>query len=58
MTAAAGCHFLPQDLPEPGIEPGPLVSRALAGGCLTASASWEASASQNVTIFINRPLKS
>ena len=32
----------PEDLPNPGIEPGSLVSPALAGGLFTASAAWEA----------------
>ena len=32
----------PRDLPEPGIEPGSLVSPALAGVFLTTSATWEA----------------
>ena len=32
----------PGDLPSPGIEPTSLMSPALAGGCLTTSATWEA----------------
>ena len=30
------------DLPNPGIEPAPLASPALAGGSFTTSAAWEA----------------
>ena len=30
------------DLPDPGIEPMSLMFRALAGGCFTTSATWEA----------------
>ena len=33
----------PGDLPDPGMEPASLTSPALAGGFLTASATWEAS---------------
>ena len=32
----------PGDLPNPGIEPTSLMSPALARGCLTTSATWEA----------------
>ena len=32
----------PGDLPDPGIEPAPLTSPALAGGFFTTSATWEA----------------
>ena len=32
----------PGDLPDPGIEPLPLMSPALAGGFFTTSATWEA----------------
>ena len=32
----------PGDLPDPGIEPGSLMSLALAGGFFTTSAPWEA----------------
>ena len=32
----------PGDLPNPGIEPGSLVTPALAGGFFTTSATWEA----------------
>ena len=32
----------PRDLPDPGIEPGSLISPALAGGFFTTSATWEA----------------
>ena len=32
----------PGDLPNPGIEPGPLMSPALAGRFFTTSATWEA----------------
>jgi len=32
----------PGDLPDPGIEPGSLVSPVLAGGFFTTSATWEA----------------
>ena len=30
--SGVGCHFLPKDLPDPGVEP---VSPILAGGCFT-----------------------
>ena len=33
---------LPGDLPNPGIEPVPLMSPALAGGFFTTSTTWEA----------------
>ena len=33
----------PGDLPDPGIEPMSLMSRALAGGFITTSATWEVS---------------
>ena len=32
---------LPEDLPDPGMEPTSLTSPALAGGFFTASATWE-----------------
>ena len=32
----------PGDLPYPGIKPSSLMSPALAGGCFTTSATWEA----------------
>ena len=32
----------PEDLPDPGIKPMPLMSLALAGGFSTTSATWEA----------------
>ena len=32
----------PGDLPDPGIKPASLMSPALAGGCFTANATWEA----------------
>ena len=35
------CHP-PGDLPDPGIKPESLMSPALAGGFVTASATWEA----------------
>ena len=37
-----GCHALPGDLPDPGIEPKSLMAPALAGGFFTTSATWEA----------------
>ena len=39
----SGVPFLPPgDLPDPGIEPAPLTSPALAGAFFTISATWEA----------------
>ena len=39
----SGLPFLPPgDLSDPGIEPTPLMSPALAGGLFTTSATWEA----------------
>ena len=39
----SGVPFLPPgDLPDPGIEPAPLTSPALAGGFLPHSTTWEA----------------
>ena len=32
----------PEDVPDPGIEPAPLMSPALAGGFFTTSSTWEA----------------
>ena len=32
---------IPEDLPDPGIEPEPLVSPALAGGFFTTGTTWE-----------------
>ena len=38
----SGVPFLPPgDLPDPGIEPAPLTSPALAGGFLPRSTTWE-----------------
>ena len=38
----SGLPFLPPgNLPDPGIEPGSLMSPALTGGFFTASATWE-----------------
>ena len=45
----------PEDLPDPGIEPGSLMFSALAGGFFTTSATWEA---QLITLInINRLYK-
>ena len=35
-------HLPPEDLPNPGIKPTPLMSPALAGGFFTTSSTWEA----------------
>ena len=49
-----------RDLPDPGIEPSPLTSPALAGTFFTASATWEAPCSpqtipQNIPCVPHRP---
>ena len=47
-----GCHFLLQgDLPDPGIELVSHVSPALAGRCITTSASWEAPRLAELPLF-------
>ena len=48
----SGLPSSPEDLPDPGIEPASLAFPALAGGFLTASATWEALLISNVRIIM------
>ena len=41
----------PGDLPDPGIEPTPRMTPALAGGIFTASATWEAFHGESHTLL-------
>ena len=47
----------PGDLPDLGIEPGSLLSSALAGGFFTTSATWEAHSSVNTGFLILETFK-
>ena len=46
----------PEDLPNPGIEPGSLASPALAGGFFTTSATWTGSTSLEERQHTHLPL--
>ena len=46
----------PEDLPDPGIEPAPLLSSVLTGGVSTTSATWEALWSHVLSQPVSRPI--